>query len=77
LVLHPVPEKPATSGVKANDLYEEDDVLKRLDDELKGRFKMASATLHSKANPDGLWASAYHINVAVRDGSAMWLSSGN
>ena len=30
-----------------------------------------------KANPDGLWASAYHIKVAVRDGNAVWLSSGN
>jgi hypothetical protein len=77
LVLHPVPEKPPKSGVKANDLNEEDDVLKPLEDELKGRFKMAWATLHSNARPEGLWASAYHIKVAVRDSNAVWLSSGN
>ena len=77
LVLHPVPEKPPKSGVKANDLEEQAEVLDPLEKELKQRFGMAWATLHSKAHPDGLWASAYHIKVAVRDGSAMWLSSGN
>ena len=30
LVLHPVPEKPPKSGVKANDLEEKDDVLEPL-----------------------------------------------
>src|SRR5262249_35952491 len=35
------------------------------------------ATLVSKKNPNGLFASAYHIKVAVRDGTATWLSSGN
>jgi hypothetical protein len=77
LVLHPVPEKPAKSGVKANDLNEEDEVITPLENAMKKRFEMAWATLHSKANPEGLWASAYHIKVAVRDGTAMWLSSGN
>jgi hypothetical protein len=77
LVLHPVPEKPPKSGVKANDLEEEKDVLEPLESELKQRFDMAWATLISKVHPDGLWASAYHIKVAVRDGNAMWLSSGN
>ena len=77
LVLHPVPEKPPKSGVKANDLEEQAEVLDPLEKELKQRFDMAWATLHSKAHPDGLWASAYHIKVAVRDGSTVWLSSGN
>ncbi len=77
LVLHPVPEKPAKVGVKARDLDEEQDVLKPLEQEMKDRFEMAWATLVSKAHPDGLWASAYHIKVAVRDKSAIWLSSGN
>jgi hypothetical protein len=77
LVLHPVPEKPPRSGVKAGDLDEEDDVIDPLSQQLKSRFEMAWATLTSKARPDGLWASAYHIKVAVRDGSAVWLSSGN
>jgi hypothetical protein len=77
LVLHPVPEKPPRSGVKAGDLDEEEDVIDPLSQRLKRRFEMAWATLTSRANPDGLWASAYHIKVAVRDGSAVWLSSGN
>jgi phosphatidylserine/phosphatidylglycerophosphate/cardiolipin synthase-like enzyme len=77
LVLHPRPEKPARSGVKAHELNEEDQVLEPLGKELKGRFKMSWATLASKATPGGLWASAYHIKVAVRDGHTTWLSSGN
>jgi PLD-like domain len=77
LVLHPVPEKPPKSGVKANDLNEKDDVIGPLEKKMKDRFEMAWATLVSKANPDGLFASAYHIKVAVRDGNAVWLSSGN
>jgi hypothetical protein len=77
LVLHPVPEKPAKSGVKAHDLDEEKQVIDPLEGEMKKRFEMAWATLITKAQPDGLWASAYHIKVAVRDGGAMWLSSGN
>jgi hypothetical protein len=77
LVLHPVPEKPAKSGVKAHDLDEKAKVLEPLEDDMKERFKFAWATLVSKAHPDGLWASAYHIKVAVRDSSVVWLSSGN
>jgi phospholipase D-like protein len=77
LVLHPVPEKPGHSGVKAHDLDENSGVLDPLEQTLKGRFAMAWATLASKAHPDGLWASAYHIKVAVRDGDAAWVSSGN
>ena len=77
LVLHPIPEKPPKSGVKANDLDEQEEVIAPLAQNLKGRFDMAWATLKSNAHPDGLWASAYHIKVAVRDGRAVWLSSGN
>ena len=77
LVLHPVPEKPAHSGVKAHELDENSGVLDPLEQTLKGRFEMAWATLVSRAHPDGLWASAYHIKVAVRDGNAAWVSSGN
>ncbi len=77
LVLHPVPERPPSSGVKANDLNEETEVLKPLEQELQKRLEMAWATLTSKAHPDGLWASAYHIKVAVRDGGTVWVSSGN
>ena len=77
LVLHPIPEKPPKAGVKANDLNEQNDVIDPLEKDIKDRFKMAWATLKTKAHPDGLWASAYHIKVAVRDGKALWLSSGN
>jgi V8-like Glu-specific endopeptidase len=41
---------------------------------LKSRFKQAWA---STTGPHRLFASAYHIKVAVRDGEAFWLSSGN
>jgi PLD-like domain len=77
LVLHPIPEPPPKSGVKADDLAEEDEVIEPLEKKLKNRFELAWATLVSKAHPEGLWASAYHIKVAVRDGTAVWLSSGN
>src|SRR4051812_11912203 len=77
LVLHPVPEPPAKSGSKAKDLRENEDVLQPLKKALGDRFRFSWATLASKAHPDGLWASAYHIKVAVRDGKAFWLSSGN
>jgi hypothetical protein len=77
LVLHPIPEPPAKSGTKAKDLREKEGVLAPLQRALKERFSFSWATLHSKAHPDGLWASAYHIKVAVRDGNTFWLSSGN
>ena len=72
LILHPVPEKPAKTGVKANDLDEEEEVIEPLEKEMKKRFELTWATLVSRrANPDGLFASAYHIKVAVRDGNAV------
>ncbi len=77
LVLHPRPEKPSSAGVKAHELEETSGVLEPLGKTLQDRFEMAWATLVSKAHPDGLWASAYHIKVAVRDGNAAWVSSGN
>jgi hypothetical protein len=77
LILHPVPEKPAKSGVKANDLDEQKQIIIPLGQEMQNRFETTWATLESKANPNGLFASAYHIKVAVRDGTAFWLSSGN
>jgi hypothetical protein len=70
-------QPPAHSGVKADDLATQPCVIDPLDAEMHDRFEMAWAPLLTKAHPDGLWASAYHIKVAVRDGSAMWLSSGN
>lgn len=77
LILHPVPERPAKSGVKAHDLDEEEDVIPPLEEKMKERFGQTWATLVSKKNPNGLFASAYHIKVAVRDSTTFWLSSGN
>ena len=77
LILHPVPERPAKTGVKAHDLDEEEAVIEPLETSMKKRFEQTWATLFSKKNPKGLFASAYHIKVAVRDGNAFWLSSGN
>ena len=77
LILHPVPEKPPKTGVKAHDLNEQDQVIDPLETEMKARFEQTWATLVSKKNPNGLFASAYHIKAAVRDGTAVWLSSGN
>lgn len=77
LILHPVPEKPAKTGVKAGDLDEEEEIIPLLEEKMKNRFEQTWATLVSNKNPDGLFASAYHIKVAVRDGEAFWLSSGN
>lgn len=77
LVLHPVPEPPAKSGVKEHDLDEKSEVLTPLHNALAGRFQFSWATLRTNTRPDGLWASAYHIKVAVRDSACVWLSSGN
>ena len=77
LVLHPIPEPPPSSGVKGSDLDENTSVIEPLEHTLRDRFQFAWATLVSKEHPDGLWASAYHIKVAVRDGHAVWVSSGN
>lgn len=76
LVLHPSPEPPAKFGVKAQEMPEEQ-ILAQLADTMGDRFRLSWATVISKARPDGLWASAYHIKVAVRDGQTFWLSSGN
>jgi hypothetical protein len=76
LVLHPAPEPPPKFGVKAQDMAEPE-IVARLAGAMGDRFQLSWATLVSKAQPDGLWASSYHIKVAVRDGEAFWLSSGN
>jgi len=76
LVLHPFVEPP-TAGVKAHDLKTKTEVLKPLDNEMTNRFDHTWATFKTTKRPEGLWASSYHIKVAVRDGNAGWLSSGN
>ena len=57
---------------KPNDIPEHDTV-KRYENELGDRFDFAWASV----GKDHQFASAYHIKVAVRDGKAFWLSSGN
>jgi PLD-like domain len=76
LVLHPFVEPP-TKGVKEHDLKTKIEILKPLDVEMRNRFEHTWATFKTAKRPDGLWASAYHIKVAVRDGKVGWLSSGN
>jgi phosphatidylserine/phosphatidylglycerophosphate/cardiolipin synthase-like enzyme len=57
---------------KPNDVPEKDTVA-RYREELGDRFDFAWASV----GKDRQFASAYHIKVAVRDGKAFWLSSGN
>jgi phosphatidylserine/phosphatidylglycerophosphate/cardiolipin synthase-like enzyme len=54
------------------------ETLETLGNDLGDRFKSAWAL--NRANPkinDWIFPNAYHIKVAVRDGTAVWLSSGN
>jgi len=78
LTLHPVPEPPAKSGVKAQDVPEADTVghlmtLARPAKTKVSRFKFAWAPVGKGEQ----FASAYHIKVAVADSTHFWLSSGN
>jgi hypothetical protein len=61
-----------TGPAKKNDRPEEETVA-RYREELADRFHFA----WSSVGKDHQFASAYHIKVAVRDGKAFWLSSGN
>src|SRR5262249_22718956 len=62
---------------KAND-FTEDAVRYTLAQFLSNRFtfEWAAVALAGKTT-GGIFPSAYHAKVAVRDGSAFWLSSGN
>ena len=59
-------------GTKKFDVPEEE-TIDRYVDELGSRFDFAWASVGKNHR----FASAYHIKVAVRDGKAFWLSSGN
>jgi hypothetical protein len=62
---------------KADDI-DEDKVKDQLSSALGGRFKFTwAAVRHTGKTTGGIFPSAYHIKVAVRDGKAFWLSSGN
>ncbi len=62
---------------KAEDLPEDEvvDSLKRAAG-TRFDFVWAAVSLRGKVH-DGIFPKAYHIKVAVRDGSSFWLSSGN
>jgi phospholipase D-like protein len=60
-------------GTKAND-KDDAETVRLLQAALGADFEMQWASV---AQRGALWASAYHIKVAVRDGAAVWLSSGN
>jgi pimeloyl-ACP methyl ester carboxylesterase len=62
---------------KAHDV-DEDQVRAALAGVLDGRFDFVwAAVKHTGKTTAGIFPSAYHIKVAVRDGTAFWLSSGN
>ncbi len=67
------PHGTLNDGTKANDL-DNSEAAKQLSDALKSKFECAFVTL---GTVNGWVASAYHVKVAVRDGSSFWLSSGN
>lgn len=60
-------------GTKADDLHD-DEVVEQLRDAFSQRFKFSWVKIGAV---NGWVASSYHIKVAVRDGKAFWLSSGN
>jgi hypothetical protein len=65
------------SRPKARDVTEEV-VVEALRTALGDRFSMAwAAVKRSGKTSGGFFPSAYHIKAAVRDGEALWLSSGN
>jgi hypothetical protein len=61
----------ALTGKKAD--IPEDQTIAKYEKDLEDRFDYAPASIGAGHQ----FASAYHIKVAVRDGKAFWLSSGN
>jgi len=63
--------------VKANDVFEEV-VRDTLTDSLSNRFSFLWGAVKRKGKVSkGIFPTSYHIKVAVSDGKAFWLSSGN
>ena len=57
---------------------DEHDTIAALRRELGSNFQFAWAAVNGRTEVDSwIFPSAYHIKVAVRDGEAFWLSSGN
>jgi hypothetical protein len=62
---------------KAGD-WTEEDVKADLFSKLSVRFSFVWAAVHRQGKTDdGIFPTAYHIKVALRDANAIWLSSGN
>lgn len=81
LILDPQGERRQTgrptNGVKANDVAEST-VRERLENLLGSHLEFVWAAVAYKGRTkQAIFPSAYHIKVAVRDGEAFWLSSGN
>lgn len=62
------------NNAKGKDEMPVEDIVNQLKTKLKKRFNHAWASVRG---PSRLFASAYHIKVAVRDHEEFWLSSGN
>lgn len=67
------PHESIGGGTKADDLPEST-VVTRLENALRQRFEHIFAVVSGRKR---VFANSYHIKVAVRDGNAFWLSSGN
>jgi hypothetical protein len=75
LILDPGVSK--NGQVKANDVWEEE-VRDTLTDSLSNRFSFLWAAVKRKGKVTrSIFPTSYHIKVAVSDGKAFWLSSGN
>jgi hypothetical protein len=56
----------------------DEDTVKELDGDFGKKVSAAWALVRSSPKaPEWIYPTAYHIKVAVRDGSSFWLSSGN
>lgn len=76
------PGQSLTNGDEPNNPksgdFTEDAVRKDLQKKLKSNFSFVWAAVTRKGKVEqGIFPTAYHIKVAVRDGEAFWLSSGN
>ena len=76
------PGQSLTNGDEPNNPksgdFTEDTVRKDLKQKLRSKFSFVWAAVTRKGKVEhGIFPTAYHIKVAVRDGTAFWLSSGN
>jgi Phosphatidylserine/phosphatidylglycerophosphate/cardiolipin synthases and related enzymes len=72
LVLAKQSHDPQSGIIEAGD-FDRSETFENWDDRFRNRFDRIFVPLGSQ----GLVANSYHIKVTVRDGSVVWLSSGN